>query len=75
MNTILVFAALAGVLAAVGFFLSARAARAVMAQRAGEADAARAEAEGARREAAAQKAELKGKREEVQSLRGRLDEA
>ena len=75
MNGLLVLAALASLLAAVGLFLSARARRAALRTRDLELAAARGEAEAARKEGAAGRAEARERREEAAALRAELKEA
>ncbi len=75
MNGIAIFVALVAVLAAVGFFLSARSTRAAAKAREKESGGLRAEAEAARKEAGALRAEAKERREEATSLRAELRDA
>jgi chromosome segregation ATPase len=75
MNGIAVLLALVGVLAAVGFFLSARTARAALGARVAEEERLRAQLDAATRGAAAAKAEAKERRDEVSQLRADLDRA
>lgn len=72
MSAIVIFAAVLALLAAVGFFLSARGARVRAAESAAELANWRAEAEKASKELADQKGELKRLREETQTLRADL---
>lgn len=65
--------ALAGVLAAVAFFMQSRSARAEAQARAAEVGGARAEAAAAQKALAEQKAELKDRREESTSLKQQLE--
>ena len=65
--------ALVGVLAAIGFFLSARTAKAALAQRLEEAEKARAELDSARKALAEARADAKERREETSGLRADLE--
>jgi chromosome segregation ATPase len=64
--------ALVGLLAAIAFFLSARTAKAALAQRTAEEDKLRAELESARKAIGEARAEAKERREEATSLRAEL---
>ena len=75
MTPFLVVVAVVAVLAAAGFFLSSRSARAALRAQAGVVEGARAEAEAAAREGAQARAELKERRDELASLREQLRDA
>jgi len=74
-NPILVFVALAALLAAVGFYLSGRSARAALSRREVLEGQLRAELEAARKAAADVRTEVKERRDEVVQLRADLDRA
>jgi colicin import membrane protein len=67
------FVALVGVLVGVGFFLSARSAKAALAARSADDVTARADAEAARKAEAAARAEARERREEAAQLRAELE--
>jgi colicin import membrane protein len=75
MTGLFAFLALLGVLAAVGFFLSARTARAELAARTGDRARLEADAEAARKAAQDAKAEAKKTRDEASALRADLERA
>lgn len=75
MTGLFAFIALVGVLAAVGFFLSARTARAELAARTGDRARLEADAEAARKAAHDAKAEAKKTRDEASALRADLERA
>jgi len=75
MTGLAILAALAGVLAAVAFFMQSRTARAEADARAAEVNGARAEAAAAQKALAEQKAELKERREEASTLKQALEAA
>jgi len=74
-NPILIFVALAALLAAVGFYLSGRSARAALSRREVLEGQLRAELEAARKAAADVRTEVKERRDEVAQLRADLDRA
>jgi len=67
--------ALVGVLAAIGFFLSARTAKAALAQRTADEAKVRAELEAARKAAAEARADAKERREEASGLKADLEKS
>ena len=74
-NPILIFVALAALLAAVGFYLSGRSAKAALSRREVLEGQLRAELEAARKAAADVRTEVKERRDEVGQLRADLDRA
>ena len=74
-NPILIFVALAALLAAVGFYLSGRSAKAALSRREVLEGQLRAELEAARKAAADVRTEVKERRDEVVQLRADLDRA